>query len=341
MNRAIPNLLSQCRRQYHNGRLDHLSRRSHLLVGSNGFVNAPSFVTSSRLGSFSVLSKRPLSSATASQPPASRAEAASTSSSAKPKRKDDSNIFLDNLGKIFLTLIAGVIATLVRSSRNSKNRITLRDELEDDAVIDPIEIDDLRIANSEMSPEVFRTILHDVHQQFTDGTCTYKEFVKVVRATMVRLKGEAFTIQLGHLLDRVVVDVLKVRNKSSEDKMPVGLWLSVLSIALNSSVRDRVRILYETLEQEESPVTFAKVLEMVGYLQDTWQLPADTQLIATEDTIPTQQWKVGTPKELVPWDGLECDEIDVEAFAAILRSRAVCAWGECYHKKKFKTVDDM
>ena len=74
----------------------------------------------------------------------------------------------------------------------------------------------------------------------------------------------------------------------------------------------------------------------MGYLQDTFQLAPDTQVIMADTKFPVQQYKVASPNEMVSWDGPPNDLIDVQAFADILRSKSVCAWGECYFKKKPK-----
>ena len=84
---------------------------------------------------------------------------------------------------------------------------------------------------------------------------------------------------------------------------------------------------------------------MVGYLQATYQLPPDTQIIPTDTKYPAQQWKRASPDELVPGGGVPSEReedhhkrneqvVDIVEFAAILRTKSVCAWGECYHKWK-------
>ena len=286
------------------------------------------------------------------------------------KKKDDSNIFLDNLGKIFLAAIASVILALVRGSYNTSTRATLRNQIEDDATLDPGEIDDLRIANAELTPGMFRDIMKECYATFPDRQkVTYDDFVSVVRRTMAKAKGEAFTVELGHMIDRVVVDILKKNDQmksthteevstTENTAMPLSLWFAILSLALNSEVKDRIRILYEALEQESSVqstsssqysapdsssdqdqscnnVTIRQVQDMVDYLQASCQLPPDTQIVATERKYPVQEWIVGNSKDLVPWEGSQNDVIDLRTFATILRSKSVCAWGECYHRKNF------
>ena len=252
----------------------------------------------------------------------------------KKEKKDDKNIFFDNLGSIFLAGIGAVIAGLVRSYYGTANKNAVRDSVEDAASIDPIEIDDLRVANSELKLQVFRTILEQLVQDIPQKECTYEEFLTQVRRIMKSLKGDMFTVQLGHLLDRVVLAALQKHGKSSREPMPLAFWLTTLSLALNSSVPERIQVLYEVLENSATtPTTIKEVIEMVGYLQDTCQLVPDSQVVPTSSKYPVQQYKVGTAEELVKWED-ETDLMDVDAFADILRSKSVCAWGECYHKKK-------
>ena len=289
-------------------------------------------------------SAAPETSAAAEKTTTTTAETKTTTTTEKPKAKQDAaNFFLDNLGKIFLTAIIGVIGTLVRSSYNTSNKNKVRDGLEDTAAIDPVEIEDLRIANSELTPEVFRQIMKDLDQQYDSShgsmssMISYQEFLLSVRRTMSRLKGGAFTIELGHLLDRVVAAVLKEHNKSADEEMPMALWLTLLTLALNSSVSDRIQILFEIMqgEEEEDVLMFRQVRPMVGYLQETFQLVPDGQVVPTETKYPTQQFRRGGPEDLVPWEGTDRDAVDFDAFASILRTKSVCAWGECYQRKKF------
>jgi len=235
--------------------------------------------------------------------------------------------------------------------------------------------------------------------------CSYREFVNNVRTIMsskLNDKGESFTIELGHLLDRMVVGVLEERkyttgggNASStttsfmDEELPIALFWTAFISAMNGSVTDRIRILHEVLVIEDKQQTnkgsqnksntnnnttiavggdggeghddivvpLRSIRDMVGYLQETCQLPPDTQIVATETKFPTQQWKRASPQELVPTikvldekggddknnkkettatdvDDDDDSGIDIVEFAAILRTKSVCAWGECYQKSK-------
>lgn len=254
----------------------------------------------------------------------------------KKVKSGDSNVFLDNLGKIFLTTIAAIVGALIRSSYNTSNRNAVRDEIEDASALDPIEIDELRIANSVFSPKVYMNIAEDLYACFPVGSCSYQAFTICVRNTMMQQKGEAFTVELGHQIDRVVADILVKKNVSVDDDLPLSLWLITLSLALNSSIEDRLRVLFKVLEKENQPVRIHQIPVLVSYLQDTCQLPPDTQVVPTATRFPTQQWEKGSPSQLLPWEGGDDDIIDLNGMADILRSKSVCAWGECYQKKSLQ-----
>jgi len=296
------------------------------------------------------------------------------------KAKNEPNLFLDNLGKIFLFSIGAVIVTLVRSSYNTTNRHEVRDRLEEIAAIDPKEFEDFREANSELTIDVMRQILSIYYREFakTSGgeslvfASSYDKFVVAIRtimATRFPKQGESFTIELGHFLDRIILAVLERRGEGASmaenDELPVALFFAALASAMNGSVSDRIRILHEILMMEEqekqqragagmaletstngndgalatNSIPLARVRDMVGYLQDTCQLPPDTQIVPTEQKYPTQQWRRAKPSDMLP-DVSEGEsnngetDVDLVEFAAILRTKSVCAWGECYMRWK-------
>ena len=284
---------------------------------------------------------RYLSTATAA--PSDGAKEASEGDKKDTKdKKNDSNFLLDNLGTIFLTVIGLIIASLVRSFYGSTRKNTLRSQLEEASALDPVEVDDLRFANPFLSVSVFRSLIADVRQAYPSGQATYVDVVKTVRQ-LLQSKHKIPTIELGHLLDRVALQVAEEKQTTSNEPQSVTLWLVLLSLAMNVPVPDRIRVLYEILETDNtdgdssSPVTLLKVRDLVGYLQSTSQLVLDTQVIPTESQkYPFQAYHRGTPDELVRWDGGGLnDPVDIDALASILRSKSVCAWGECYSKRKF------
>jgi hypothetical protein len=336
-----------------------------------------------------------------------------------------SNIFLDNLGTMFLLFIGSIIAWLVRSYYNGVRRNTVRTTfIESTAHADPIELDELRIANSELTPSVFHEIIqHIILDQTTTTTATttpmemtYPEFIYLVRTAMMKIHGEAFTIQCGHIIDRVVLAALikyenrnnrtsnnnnnNNNNKSDQQsdpisvktnmddidpatnldntnhptslidqvKMPIEFWLTVLSLALHSSAKERIGILHSIFHQfssvvlpssesaienvpaDKTMISMNQVIQLIGYLQDTCQLVPDAQIIMTTHKYPLQEYIVGTPEQMIDhqqWDmntdgnstttidtaKFKGNNITVDMLSDILSSRSVCAWGECYKYK--------
>ena len=244
----------------------------------------------------------------------------------KKSAADEPNIFLDNIGKIFLGAIGAIILALVRSSKATSNRTALRDYIENHSLLDPLEIEDLRVANSELTVEVYEKIMADVYAAFPSGQASYEDFVSVVMTTMRGLKGEAFTIQLGHLIDRVAIaaiekeaelekqnegaiggsasDASELGSDPIKRQLPLPLLFTVLSLALQSDVTNRVRLLFSALQKdsasaEEGMVTEADIIRMVSYLQTTCQLVPDAQIVQTETKYPVQTYREGSPAELV------------------------------------------
>lgn len=283
------------------------------------------------------LSSRPLHGASvrgfSASPPASTATVSSSVETkvTATKTPEKSNVFLDNLGAIFLSSIGLLIAYLTRSYMNTNTRNAVRDEIEAQSALDPLEIDDLRFANAQLTPAVFRTLITEVSDE---EIMTYAAFVEAVRRVMSQMKGPAFTVELGHLLDRVVVAALQKHNRTTLDAMPVEFWWGALSLALNSSIPERIQILYQVLKERRERVTVEDVTRMVEYLQDTCQLVPDSQILPIpSQKYPLQQYECAAAKELVDWKAQD-DEIDMDAFAAILKSKSVCAWGLCYYRSK-------
>ena len=320
---------------------------------------------------------------------------ASSSIPSGPKTAGD--IFFDNLGKLFLAAIGAIIATLVRSSMASSNQTKLRIKIEEELTpLDPAEIDDLRVANSDLDKEVFHAIIEGVEDAFGDGLhqkIDYRDFVSVVMNIMKGIKGEGFTIQFSHLLDRVIISLLEKQDKERSDaavslddvndgKLEVSFLLVALTLCLNGNVRDRVEILFDIMTRNQSQiqdhftdanfnndgqklgdqdnkrsstpkesaiVSKTQIIEMIGYLQASCQLVPDAQIVESDTKYPVQKYAVGTPVELTALGmTMKKDELTEEAlqgdantptwtcddFHHLLRSRAVCAWGECYVKTK-------
>lgn len=276
-------------------------------------------------------------------------------------KKDDSNIFLDNLGKIFLSTIALVLLSLLRSNKGNNAKAALRDDIESTALLDPLEISDLRDANDFITKEVWDEIVQEFVTCGIVDRVTYGQFMNTVLKVLRRKAGEGATVQYGHLMDRVVVKEMeriveqnRVEGVMSGDvELPLSFLLTAFSLAMNSSVADRVQSLYDVMilsrgdnvdgSNNEQTVPMHKVKEMVQHLQSTCQLVPDAQIVPTISNIPYQTYRVGDGAELTQraCEGLgmgndEGKAVDLEDFYSVLKSRSVCAWGECYVLKTDK-----
>jgi len=266
---------------------------------------------------------------------------------------------------------------LLRSTQSNNSKTALRDDMESSSLLDPLEIDDLRLSNSDFTIEVWERIVLEIRREFPSReTVTYPEYLTVVTRVMREEKGEGFTIQFGHLVDRVVIaelERMEGRKKEGGDDMigggeveerllqreiPLSFLYAALSLALHSTVTDRVRVLYEsmlsemdTTPAEDTTVPGEQVSEMIQHLQNTCQLVPGAQIVETNSKVPFQTFRVGTGDELTqrarggyggkkgsPGVTRESEgPVSLEEFHAILKSKTVCAWGECYVKKAGRT----
>lgn len=266
---------------------------------------------------------------------------------------------------------------LLRSTKSNNSRTALREDVESTSILDPLEIDDLRVANSDFTVDVWEKIVERVKVEFIDRgrrNVNYAEFLSLVMHCMKEMKGEGFTIQLGHLLDRVViaeVERLAEVNANEDDsdvastdafeiELPLSFLVATLSLALNSPVADRVRLLFEAIrlvdeagvDESENQASGEQVAEMIRNLQKTCQLTPDAQIVETNCKVPYQTYRVGTGDEDLTrrarggYGGKKgsrgvtsCAEgpLTQDDFHAILNSRTVCAWGECFIRKSGRT----
>lgn len=272
---------------------------------------------------------------------------------------------------------------LLRSTKSNNARTALREDLEYNALLDPLEIDDLRLANEDFTIEIWDDIVKEMKRTFPNRSAvTYPEFLSLVMNVMKKAKGEGFTVQFGHLVDRVVIAELERSGKNGggvdstsersaeqeqvrllQAELPITFLFAALSLALHSTVNDRVRALFDTMvlertdnslqqqEENELHVDADQVSQMIQHLQNTCQLVPEAQIVETNSKVPYQTFRVGTGDELTMRArggfggkkgsaGVTKDvdgPVSLEDFRAILKSRAVCAWGECYVKKLGRT----
>ncbi|CAM9307434.1 unnamed protein product, partial [Pylaiella littoralis] len=132
---------------------------------------------------------------------ASAAPTAAASAAAAKKRLDDNEgIFSKHGGKMVLGFIGGIGLWFLRSHLGGNALDALKNEVEEECPLEPVEVEELRCAN-DYPPNVFEAVLDSVRQAFPSGRATYPEFARHV--TSSGLLPEPLT--MGFLLDRMVL----------------------------------------------------------------------------------------------------------------------------------------
>ncbi|EED89711.1 predicted protein [Thalassiosira pseudonana CCMP1335] len=305
----------------------------------------------SSISATSTTSHQAQSATDANNPSDGKENSSNNKSNSDNKKKDDSNIFLDNLGKIFLSSIGIVLVMLLRSTRSNNSRSGLRDDMEANCLLDPLEIDDLRMANSQvLTKEVWDKIVVEVDGEFPMGEATYLQFMKVVLRVLRESDGDGVgTIQLGHLVDRVVIAELERRGSTVAERVDALYNVMLLRSSSTSSMTTISNDSNASNNNEQQLLASGdQVSQMIQHLQNTCQLVPDAQIVETNSKIPYQTYRVGDGAELTKraregYGGKKGNEgvtrekegdVSLDEFYAILKSRTVCAWGECYVKKK-------
>jgi hypothetical protein len=227
----------------------------------------------------------------------------------------------------------------------SSNRQAVVDERRDGAVLDPVEIEEMRACNPLLTPELFLELHKELAAEHPGGA-TYPRFLRRAAAKFREANPDpADKIELGHYLDRVV---LSLPGYSDSTTYPLPLLFAVLSLALYSTVERRLDCLHAVLSPSPGgPVPAAAVEAYLQTLLDTCQLPPEAQALEEGPAWPVQQYAPATGGGLLravrggegdeekrahdrAMYGAEGEEVTREVFGRILRARPVCAWGECY-----------
>jgi hypothetical protein len=194
------------------------------------------------------------------------------------------------MGTIFLTIIGGIVAWLVRSYLNSQERLAVRNRLEATSAADPIELDDVRVANTNLvrlNVEAFQQAMELVQQSQqlnvssldeTGYRMTYPQFVSAVRTALLhtihtdtKSDAAAVTVQLGHVLDRIALSMLQKISSSLPDTvespsrqllttvtLPLAQWWTLLSLAMDvESPRQRIPVLLQAMAMQSSSMSMS------------------------------------------------------------------------------------
>jgi hypothetical protein len=214
------------------------------------------------------------------------------------------------MGTIFLTVIGGIVAWLVRSYLNSQERTAVRHRLEATSAADPLELDDVRVANSDLvqlNVETFQQVMELVQSRLettSEEACyrmTYPQFVSAVRTALLTIHTKeqpsftdtsasevAVTVQLGHILDRIALSMLWKQEPPPQQhaldtnrllntvSLPLAQWWTLVSLAMDVMPRQRIPILLQAVVQSSS---------MGGTETDEYSLEATTTAKRTNDDV--------------------------------------------------------
>ena len=132
----------------------------------------------------------------------------------KKKAKDDSFLGMHG-GKIAMLAFGAAIVMLYRYFKSGSLRTALEEKLQDEASIEPYEINELREAN--MLPlKNFAEIVSLCDMTFPDGKASYMDFVKVVSSYLLKIQEEEMKSHANILKGRQKEPDLPTFEASSE-----------------------------------------------------------------------------------------------------------------------------
>jgi len=251
--------------------------------------------------------------------------------------------FSRNLGTIFGCVVLGIAGYFYRVVQNNRSRDELVAQIEESCGIEPFEIEDMRSANREFSAEVFADIVRKAQEAFPSGMATYSAFVAFVAAQLGR------TLQQGYLLDRVVIKHLVnnqncstygVQEGDTNSVLPLPFLLVALSLATCTSVDERVKIYHHLMSQSNpTEISFTEAATLIEDLKNTCQIPAEKHVHHADVKYPFQKYRLATGEEMLKASLQELKLENTQSFSIhqlldVLQSRAVCAWGECFSRKR-------
>eukprot|EP00903_Cladosiphon_okamuranus_P011178 g10549.t1 len=257
---------------------------------------------------------------------------------ASAKKGGDGNegIFSKHGGKMVMGFIGGIGLWFLRSHLGGKALDAVKDEVEQECPLEPMEVEELRCAN-DFHPSVFESVLDSVRRAFPSGRATYPEFVRHV--TSSGLLPEP--LSLGFLLDRMVLmaaahpgiigaaargeaspvpgdsgfgegGVMGWAGGGSADtvELEVEFLMVAFSSAVNTTPTERMRQLWDMAreqqaagvggadEGQEGLMPASKAMSIVGMLMASHQLPAGRYAVKDEQRAwPVQQYRLASGRD--------------------------------------------
>jgi hypothetical protein len=247
----------------------------------------------------------------------------------------ENNLFLDNLGKIFGLSLLSIIVFVIRSSKKTSAQTAVKEDIENKAILDPVEIEEMRSVNNELTIAVFRKLCDSVIRDSSEKgytKITYPEFMRLVKEQYKLItKDSSSTLQFGHNLDRIL---FSLPNYTDKTEYTLVFLLTVISMCCYSTVDDRVTLLWDVVRHYDAvscggvgdggdnnnnnktdntsntttnnnnntnnnKVNHKSMQDFLQILATTNQLPPEVYPIETDTRYPFQTYSVATGEDLL------------------------------------------
>ncbi|KAH9088795.1 hypothetical protein Ae201684P_013009 [Aphanomyces euteiches] len=230
---------------------------------------------------------------------------------------------------IFLGGLLGIGGYIYRSSRRRRSRRMKRMN-----------------CDRKTPSQLFETIKKQAKRYFPSNEATVAEFDLCLGSV---LKGTA--MKNTHHLERVLLSL----PKNANGKVNLDLLLVAFSLAVKGGVDERLQCLFQLpltgTAVTDATLTKAQIQGILGHILETYQIPSEKRVVALEDkAYPYQEYAVATPEQiftaavgaLVKAKTLEQDieAYNLEQFNLLMKSKAVCIWGECYNSSSKKRMNN-
>eukprot|EP01039_Chlorochromonas_danica_P010654 gene10655-11814_t len=291
--------------------------------------------------------QRKLSTTAPSPSPSAPQPAASS-----PSRADKVIDFIENNGGKLFLFAAGVVAGLIyRYYEGLQDRNRVEEQVERGSMLEPYEIQMLRLANGYDLDQYKQMIQAMVKQGLSwDSSIGYDEVIHLVSDTIRQQDKSssstttATTLKLGHLIDRVVYG--KALKGSHESKVPVAHFplsvaftVGLLALPMESNVDNRLHGLFyaSTSLTGREEMTRSDLIEVIQSLVESDQIPSEKQIEETGEKYPIRRHRRRSPENMVKMYEEQIlkatnakESWNETDFVACIASRYVCAWGACY-----------
>ncbi|RHY35088.1 hypothetical protein DYB32_000428 [Aphanomyces invadans] len=253
----------------------------------------------------------------------------------------------------FLAGLLGIGGYIYRSSVNNKKFNAVQNDLAEKTPISPFEAYELRSQNSITYATITIRVIFDTEIIERCFYCRPEVFDAVKKQAKRYFPSNEATVAEFDLCLGTVLQGTAMKNTNANGKVDVNLLLVAFSLAVKGSVDERLESLFAlplaSKPTDDATLTKAQIEKVLGYVLDTFQVPSEKRVVALEDkAYPYQEYAVATPDQLLDAavsvsikaktidEGTE--QFNMDQFALLMKSKAICIWGECYNSSSKKRM---